>query len=218
VSPDKRDNHQREVRVSSQQRHDTRISKPKRESRVYSTERELHVSEPCPPETSVSELRRKVNIRFLTARVRRELKSPHPQILEASLFDPSLTDLKDYLIKKRSVHQITPLCCCERLITTMLSECHCNQSVFKRLSYTSVSRSAKRRHSRTKRPFFDAEYPEITANMVGPSTTPSKTKGKQPIVSSDESDTEPEGVYWHICTRTGVIAPVDYSALTGASK
>jgi len=39
------------------------------------------------------------------------------------------------------------------------------------------------------------EYPEVTAYVVGPSTTPSKTKGKQPIVSSDESDTEPEGVY-----------------------
>ena len=79
---------------------------------------------------------------------------------------------------------------------------------------SSVSQSAKRRRSRTKRTFSDAEYPEVTANMVGPSTTPSKSKGKQPIVSSDEPDTEPEGVYRHTRTRTGVIAPVDYSALT----
>jgi len=50
--------------------------------------------------------------------------------------------------------------------------------------------------------------------VVGPNITQSKTKGKQPIVSSDESDPEPEGVYQHTCTRTGVIAPVDYSALT----
>jgi len=42
----------------------------------------------------------------------------------------------------------------------------------------------------------------------------SKTKGKKPIVSSDESDTEPEGVYQHTHTRTGIIAAVDYSALT----
>ena len=49
--------------------------------------------------------------------------------------------------------------------------------------------------------------------MVGPSTTPNRTKGKQPIVSSDESDSEPEGVYRHTRTRTGVIAPVDYSVL-----
>jgi len=49
--------------------------------------------------------------------------------------------------------------------------------------------------------------------MVGPSTTPNRTKGKQPIVSSDESDTEPEGVYRHTRTRTGTIPSVDYSAL-----
>jgi len=58
------------------------------------------------------------------------------------------------------------------------------------------------------------EYPKVTANMVGPSTTPDKTKRKQPIVSSDESNTEPKGVYRHTRTRTGAIAPVDYSALT----
>jgi len=58
------------------------------------------------------------------------------------------------------------------------------------------------------------EYPEVTANMVGPSTTPNKTKGKQPIVSSNESDTEPERVFQHTRTQTGTIAPVDYSALT----
>jgi len=57
------------------------------------------------------------------------------------------------------------------------------------------------------------EYPEVTANMVSPSTTPSKIKGKQPIISSDEFDTEPKGVYQHTHTRTGVIIPVDYSAL-----
>ena len=57
------------------------------------------------------------------------------------------------------------------------------------------------------------EYPEVTVNVVGLSTMPSKTKEKQPIVRSDESDIEPEVVYRHTHTRTGVIAPVDYSAL-----
>ena len=33
------------------------------------------------------------------------------------------------------------------------------------------------------------------------------------MVSSDESDTEPEGVYRHTCTRTGAVAPINYSAL-----
>ena len=54
--------------------------------------------------------------------------------------------------------------------------------------------------------------------MVGSSTTPSRNKGKQLIVSSDESDTEAEGVCRHTHTQTGVIAPVDYSALTRGSE
>ena len=54
------------------------------------------------------------------------------------------------------------------------------------------------------------KYPEVTVNMVGPSITLSRSKEKQPIVSSDESDTEPEGVYQHPRTGTGVIALVDY--------
>jgi len=41
----------------------------------------------------------------------------------------------------------------------------------------------------------------------------SRSRGKQPAVSSDESDTEPEGVYRHTCTRTGAIPPIDYNAL-----
>ena len=61
--------------------------------------------------------------------------------------------------------------------------------------------------------------------MVGPSTSPSKSKGKQPIVSPDESDDEPsglrelltelEGVYQHTRTRTGTIALVNFCALAG---
>ena len=42
---------------------------------------------------------------------------------------------------------------------------------------------------------------------------PSRTKGKQPIVSFDDTDTKPEGVYRDTHTRIGVIAPVDYSVL-----
>ena len=51
------------------------------------------------------------------------------------------------------------------------------------------------------------EYPEVTANMT------SRSRGKQLTTSSDESDTELEGVYRHTRTRTGAVAPVDYSAL-----
>jgi len=69
------------------------------------------------------------------------------------------------------------------------------------------------RRSRARRTFSDTEYPEVIANMVGPSTTPSRSKEKQSIVSSEESDTESEGVYRHTHTRTGTVVPVDYSAL-----
>jgi len=72
----------------------------------------------------------------------------------------------------------------------------------------------KRRHPRARRTFSNTQYPEVTANIVGPSTTLSKSKRKQPIVNSDESDTEPKEVYWHTRTQTGMVAPVDYSALT----
>ena len=59
---------------------------------------------------------------------------------------------------------------------------------------------------------------------MGLSSTPSKSKGKQLAVSSEESNadrspgvkktlTEPEGVYRHTRTHTGTITPVDCSLL-----
>ena len=83
--------------------------------------------------------------------------------------------------------------------------------VFRRL--TSTSRLAKERRSHRKGAFSDMEYPEVTANML------SRSREKQPAVSSDESDTEPEEMYRHTRTRTGVVPPINYSALTlGALK
>jgi len=55
--------------------------------------------------------------------------------------------------------------------------------------------------------FSNTEYPEVTANMAG------RSKEKQLAVSSDNSDTESEGVCRHTRTRTGVVALVNYSAL-----
>jgi len=60
--------------------------------------------------------------------------------------------------------------------------------------------------------------------MVDPSTMPSKSKRKQLVVSSNESDNEPssglreilnepERVYQCTRIRTGTIAPVNYSVL-----
>ena len=85
VSLTKCRNQQREVRVYAQQRRETRVLKPKRDSHVCSIECELCVSEPC-----LSELRHKDGSQ--------KLKSP--QKPEANLFDPPLTDLRDYLINK----------------------------------------------------------------------------------------------------------------------
>jgi len=60
--------------------------------------------------------------------------------------------------------------------------------------------------------------------MVGPSATPSKSKGKQLALSSEESDTKcssslkeilikPERIYRRTRIRTGVIALIDYNLL-----
>ena len=116
----------------------------------------------------------------------------------------------------------------------VLLECHCNShtskpSVFNRLLAAPVSNSAKRRRSLKKKSFSDVEYPEVTLNMVGQCTTPSKYKGKQPVICSTESDDEPssglkkilsesEGVYQHTCIWTGTVALVNYSTLARGIK
>jgi len=85
------------------------------------------------------------------------------------------------------------------------------------------------RQSHKKKSFSDAEYPEVTSNMVGPSTAPSKSNGKQLALSSEESDAEyssslkeiliePEGIYRHTRIRTGAIAPIDYNNLAKVVK
>jgi len=146
----------------------------------------------------------------------------------ASSSDVPMTDLRDYLTRKRSVHQITSQCHCERLISAVFTYCHCDfqitkASIFRQL--LAASNSVKRRQCRKKKLFSDIEYPEVTVNMVGSSSTPSKFKGKQLAVSSEEtaadrspglkdSLVEPKGVYWHTRTHMRTIDPVDYSLLS----
>jgi len=70
-----------------------------------------------------------------------------PHGFKASSSSSPATDLRDYLTKKWSVHQITLQCCCKRLITTILSEYHSSLHtskllVFNRLSVTPPSNSA----------------------------------------------------------------------------
>jgi len=124
-----------------------------------------------------------------------ELRSPHPHGIKASSSDTPAMDLMDYLTQKKSIHQIAPQCCCERLISSVLSECHCSSNtskllVFNQLSVALASNSAKGHFSHRKKSLSNEEYPEVTSNMVGPSTTPSKSKGKQLAVNSEESDAE----------------------------
>ena len=87
-----------------------------------------------------------------------------------------------------------------------------------------ASESAKRRLSRKKNSLSDVEYPEVTTNMVRLSFTPTKSKGKQLAVSSEESDAdqspglkdvliEPEGVYRYTRICMKIITPVDYNLL-----
>ena len=68
-------------------------------------------------------------------------------------------------------------------------------------------------------------YPNVISNIVGPSTTPSKSKGKQLAFYSEESDNErssslkeilieSEGIYRYTRIWNGVIAPIDYNLLT----
>ena len=75
----------------------------------------------------------------------------------------------------------------------VLFDCHCGfqmntPSIFSRLS--AASDSAIRRRSRKKKSFSDIKCLELTATMVGPSFTPSKSNGKQLAVGSEESDAD----------------------------
>jgi len=73
---------------------------------------------------------------------------------------------------------------------------------------TPSSNSVKRHHSHKKRSFSNVEYPDVTSNIVGLGTTPSKSKWKHLDISSGEFGVElssdlkeiliaPEGIYQH---------------------
>ena len=124
------------------------------------------------------------------AKISTELQSPHPHEFEASSSDTPATDLRGYLTRKRSIHQIAIQFHCEQLISALLSDCHYNSlmtksSVFSRLSNSS---SSKRQRFHKKKSFYDVEYLEVTSNKVGLSVTARKSKGKQLALNSEESD------------------------------
>ena len=164
----------REVRALVPKR-ETRIQPVlERNSRILTTQCEVRVLNQIVPKREA-----KTRIQPQMARIKADPKSPHPQGFEASPLDTPATNLRDYLIKKKSVLKITPIYCSELLITAILSECRCNSDkskplVFNQLSAALVSNSAKRRRFQNKKSFSDKEYPEVTSNMVGPCTTLSK--------------------------------------------
>jgi len=86
---------------------------------VYSLKRETHVQHVTAPERDL-----RVSLQKCKTRVQ-ILGDPNSHKSGVSSSPAPTTDLRDYLTQKKSVHQITPKCCCERLISAVLSECHC---------------------------------------------------------------------------------------------
>jgi len=114
----------------------TRVSVLKRDVRVLVLKRETHVQSvpecdsyvpttkhkdcvlkqtlpKCEAQTRVSSQKCKIHVQSGMSLKHTKLKSPHPEGFEASPLDTRATDLRDYLTKKRSIHQITLQCCCE---------------------------------------------------------------------------------------------------------
>ena len=99
----------------------------KRETRVLrQTQPTLEVRISIPREVYVSTNKHEIRIQNGMYLRHKEPKSPHPHGVWASSSDIPATDLRDYLTKKRSVHQITPQCHCEKLITAAFFDCHCS--------------------------------------------------------------------------------------------
>jgi len=171
----------------------TRVSLKQHEDRIFVSERESHIPQPCvsvskcetrvlpvpkcdfcvfstkhdvrvlrqtqptfedrvstPCEVRVSIKEREECIQTGMSLSHKEPKNPHLHGFKVTSSDVPATDWRDYLKRKRSVHQITPRCHYDQLISAILSDCHCGfqitkPSVFNWLSV--ASNSAKRRRS-----------------------------------------------------------------------
>ena len=148
---DARVHNKRDVRVLN--KHEGRVQTVSGCEGRVSTEHNSRVS--YQHEVRVSSKKRETHVR---------LTSPHLQRFKASPSEVPSTDLRDYLTRKRSVHQIAPRCHCEQLISAVLSDRHCGfqmtkPSVFNRLSTTLTL--AKRRRFRKKKLFSNVKYPEV---------------------------------------------------------
>jgi len=174
---------------------EVRIFVPKRETRVqFAPERDSCIlTTQCEVRILLQTLQKhevKTHIQSQMARIKVDPKSPHPLWFEASPLDIPIMDLRDYLTKKKSSQ-----CCCEWLIITVLFECHCNSHTSKPVGIQSVVNCPNHKLSQeTPLPqeevILCVEYPGVTSIMVGPGTTPSKSKGKQLVICSGKSDDE----------------------------
>ena len=93
-------------------------SAPKHDFHVLITQHEVRVLQQTLPKREAKTVQPQM------AKMKADPKCPHPQGLEANPLDTPTADLRDYLTKKKSVHRITFQCCCERIFTVVLSECH----------------------------------------------------------------------------------------------
>ena len=133
------------------------LDKPKREVHVSLPERETRIEEQSLFKRDLRFSTHKCEVRIQHPKAKRSADGkPLPPWVRGCLRYP-YNGSKGLLNKERSVHQITPQCCCERLIKTVLSKCHCSShtskpSVFNRLlatpSYNKVKthRSTRRDH------------------------------------------------------------------------
>ena len=93
---------------------DLHVSFQKCETRV-----QYEVTPEC--DIRVSLLKRESHVQSYVSKFESELGSPHPHGFEANF---SATDLRNYLTRKKSIHQIAHKCHCEQLILTVLSDYH----------------------------------------------------------------------------------------------
>ena len=96
-------------------------------SRITFIKRNTRVEPKAPLESDLRVLisKRDTRVQPQLAKFKSELGDPNPHDFEVGSSDTPSTDLRDYLIRKKSVHQITSQCHCEWLISAVLFDCHC---------------------------------------------------------------------------------------------
>lgn len=119
------------------------------------------------------------------------------------------SDVHEYLTIKRIITQPHSPCCCEQLISTVLTNCHCGPqrpSFFSCLTESEPNIS-KRRCTQRQRPSFDDEPLVVASNMVN--------KGKKLIIEECSSNIYADEAHHYTRFKVGVLAPRNYLRLAG---